>query len=70
MARFRCFFISDADIVDGFKSFEGATEREALNRAYEMLESHSQAAAVEVWETGRFVTRIPRRAENNAYERQ
>ena len=60
MARFRCFFINEGDRVERFEPFESASETEAVNRAYEMLRSNSQAAAVEIWESGHFVARIPR----------
>jgi hypothetical protein len=66
MASFRCFFINDADTVDGFESIEDATEHEALRRAYGMLQSNSLAVAVEVWQAGRLVSRIPRGAEEES----
>jgi hypothetical protein len=60
MARFRCFFISEGDRVERFEPFESASETDAVNRAYEMLRSSPHTAAVEIWESGHFVARIPR----------
>ena len=60
MPRFRCFFISDGDRVESIEPFETATDTEAVNRAHEMLRRSPQAAAVEIWESGHFVARIPR----------
>ena len=60
MPRFRCFLIDDDNTVRSFETLELANEEEATHRAEEMLRSSSRAASIEIWESGRFVTRIPR----------
>lgn len=62
MPRFRCFFIDWSDKVGGFEPCECESEGEAMNRAVEMLRARPEAAAVELWESGIFIARIPRLA--------
>lgn len=59
MPRFRCFFIDESDQVERFEPCESASEADARNRAYELLRSNSKALAVEIWDSGHFVARIP-----------
>jgi hypothetical protein len=64
MRSFRCFFINDDDTVGSFEVLEVDNEAEAIFRARQMLRSQSFAASAELWETGRFVARIPRGARD------
>lgn len=60
MPRFRCFIIDGSDRVGAIEPCESASDAEAVNRAYELLRQNPHAAAVEVWDSGHFVARIPR----------
>jgi hypothetical protein len=63
MLQFRCLFIDESDKVAAIQACDGATESEAVNRAYTLLCGHPRASAVEIWESGHFVARIAREAE-------
>ena len=60
MPRFSCLFIDETGKVESFESCESADDADAVKRARDMLLGHSFASAVELWESGHFVTSIPR----------
>jgi len=64
MPQFRCLFIDESDKVAAVQACDGTTEAEAAHRAHGLLRGHPYAAAVELWESGHFVARIAREAED------
>jgi hypothetical protein len=61
MPQFRFFLIDESDRVERFEAHESAGESVALSRGREVLLANPRAAALEIWQSGRFVARLQAR---------
>lgn len=61
MAVYQCFLIDSADKVQEVDTIEDPRGADAAFRGEHMLRGASYAAAIEVWEHGRFIRHLERR---------
>ena len=60
MTTYRCFLVS-GERIQSVQILECADDAEVGVKAAALLESKPEHQGAEIWQAGRFVTRIPRR---------
>lgn len=59
VATYRCFLVS-GERIQSVQSLECADDAEVLRKGAALLDSKPEHQAIEIWEHGRFVKRLPR----------
>jgi hypothetical protein len=65
MSTFHCCFVGDDNRVTEFELLKVPTEEDAVRRAGEMLQGRPGTIAAELWQAGKFLTRVSGSSETH-----